>query len=190
MESFFFRVAKLLLRTPLGRACCWRRPWSRRAIPCRRPEQRCRVIPCQNGQKSTHPLRIGYNWCYVFLTDICRAIQNIKVVSWTIPEKQRRRVVNLASGRKSDDFAKSQYLANGKPDWLANSLTSVIGGVEYDGIIQIGVTLFYSGNIYEIVKNWKWKLTNFRQELLPAPASYRILLGTNRKHKPYIFWNC
>ena len=62
--------------------------------------------------------------------------------------------------------------------------TSVIGGVEYGGIIQIGVTLFYRGNIYEIVKNWKWKLTNFRQELLPAPASYRILLGTNRKHKP------
>ena len=47
----------------------------------------------------------------------------------------------------------SHYLANGRPDWLANSLISVIGGVEYGGIIQIGVTLFYRGNIYEIVKN-------------------------------------
>ena len=149
-----------------------------------------RVIPCQNGQKFTHPLRIHYNWCYVFLTDICRGIQNINAVSRAIPEKQRRRVVNLASGRKCDNFAKSQYLTNGKPDWLTHSPGSVIGGLEYDGNIQIGVNLFYRCDIYKNVQNWKWKLTNFKQELLPAPASFRSLLGTDGKLKPYIFWNC
>ena len=87
------------------------------------------------------------------LTNICRAIQNIKAVSRAIPEKQRRRVVNLASGRKCDYFAKSQYLSNGKPDWLTHSSTRVVGGVEYDGDTQIGVTLFYKCDIYKNVKN-------------------------------------
>ena len=77
----------------------------------------------------------------------------MNAVSRAIPEKQRRRVVNLASGRKCDHFAKSQYLANGKPDWLTNSSRSVIWGVEYDGNIQIGVTLFYRCDIYKYVKN-------------------------------------
>ena len=30
--------------------------------------------------------------------------------------------------------------------------TSVIGGVEYGGVIQIGVSLFYRSDIYENVK--------------------------------------
>ena len=61
-------------------------------------------------------------------------------------------------------------MANGNTDWLTHSPSSVVGAVEYDGNIQIGVTLFYRCDICKKCQKMKVKTDELQTRVNPGAS--------------------
>ena len=136
----------------------------------------------------THPLRFAPFCGYLFITDYYRWKWNIKAISQRISESPNREVDNLAVGWKSDNFPKSRFWAYGRSYLHTYTSGRVIGDAEYDSNILFAIKQILLSVKFTNVKIWKWKVSKFSEELLPAASRYRGFIGTNKKHKPWIFW--
>ena len=136
----------------------------------------------------THHLRFAPFCGDLFMTIYYRWKWNIKAISQRISQWPNREVDNLAVGWKSDKFPKSRFWTYGRSYLHTYTSGRVIGDAEYDGNALFAIKQFLLCQKCKKVKIWKWKLSKFSEELLPAASRYRGFIGTNRKHKPSIFW--